>query len=158
MDALGIVHQRIAPGRPQQNGTHERMHRELKRETARPAAATQRAQQQCFDRFRARYNHERPHEALADHTPASCWQPSPRPYPEHRQPPAYPAALECRRIGANGTFSWEGRAVFLSETLRGEDIALEEVDDGLWNIVYYRTWLGRLDSRTGRLTGTSQTV
>lgn len=155
---LGIVHQRIAPGRPQQNGTHERMHRELKRETTRPAATTRRGQQQLFDRFRARYNHERPHEALADHTPASRWQPSPRPYPEHRQPPEYPAASECRRIGSNGTFSWGGHPVFLSEALRGEHIALEEVDDGLWNIVYYRTWLGRLDVRTGRVSCAPQTV
>src|SRR4029453_290325 len=78
---LGIGHQRITPGRPQQNGTHERMHRELKRDTTRPAAGPRRAQQQRFDAFRRRYNHDRPHEALADATPASRWHPSPRPYP-----------------------------------------------------------------------------
>lgn len=150
---LGIVHQRIAPGRPQQNGTHERMHRELKRETTRPAAATRPAQQRRFDAFRARYNDERPHEALHDATPASRWSPSPRPYPARRLAPAYPAALECRRITPGGIFSWKGRPVFLSETLCGEDIALEEVDDGLWNVVYYRTLLGRFDVRTGRVTG-----
>jgi len=37
---LGIVHQRITPASPQENGTHERRHRELKRETARPAASS----------------------------------------------------------------------------------------------------------------------
>ena len=95
---LGIVHQRIAPGQPQQNGTHERMHRELKRETTRPAAATRRAQQQRFDAFRTRYNQVRPHEALADATPAARWQSSPRPYPERRRPPEYPAAMERRRV------------------------------------------------------------
>jgi putative transposase len=147
---LGIVHQRITPGQPQQNGTHERMHRELKRETTRPAAASQRAQQQRFDAFRARYNQVRPHEALADATPASRWQPSPRPYPERRCPPDYPAALECRRVSAGGTIKWGGRTLFLSLTLRGEDIALDEVDDGIWNVVYYRTLLGRLNLRTGR--------
>src|SRR6185312_8502824 len=81
---LGIVHQRITPASPQENGTHERMHRELKRETARPAATTGRAQQRRFDAFRQRYNHERPHEALDDATPASRWHPSPRAYPEQR--------------------------------------------------------------------------
>ena len=72
---LGIVHQRIAPASPQENGTHERMHRELKRETTRPAAPTARAQQRRFEAFRRRHNDERPHEALANATPASRWSP-----------------------------------------------------------------------------------
>jgi len=149
---LGIVHQRIAPGQPQQNGTHERMHRELKRETTRPAAATRRAQQQRFDAFRTRYNQVRPHEALADATPASRWHPSPRAYPTRRRQPEYPAAMEHRRVSGAGTVSWSGRAIFLSETLQGEVVGLEEVDDGIWNVVYYRTLIGRLDVRAGRFT------
>ena len=150
---LGIVHQRIPPASPHYNGTHERMHRDLKRETTRPAAQTRRAQQRRFDAFRIRYNDVRPHEALEDHTPRSRWHPSPRPYPEQRVPPDYPAALEIRRISSCGTFSWHGRPLFVSETLRGEDIALEEVADGIWNLVYYRTLLGRIDVRSGHLTG-----
>ena len=150
---LGIVHQRIPPASPQCNGTHERMHRELKRETARPAAATARAQQRRFDTFRRRYNEVRPHEALHDQPPHSCWVPSPRPYPERLPRPAYPASLEIRRISDGGTFSWHGRPIFLTETLRGEDIALEEIDDGIWNLLYYRTLLGRLDVRSGLITG-----
>lgn len=150
---LGIVHQRIPPASPQHNGTHERMHRELKRETTRPAAATRRSQQHRFDAFRTRYNTERPHEALQDATPHSRWQPSARTFPEQPPQPEYPAHLEVRRVGSAGTFSWGGRPLFVSECLRGEDIALEEVDDGLWNLVYYQTLLGRIDVRTGRLTG-----
>jgi putative transposase len=150
---LGIVHQRIPPASPQYNGAHERMHRELKRETTRPAAATARAQQRRFDAFRRRYNTVRPHEALGDQPPHSRWVPSPRPYPEQRPRPAYPAALETRRISDSGTFSWRGRAIFLTETLRGEDIALEAVDEGLWNLLYYHTLLARFDDRTGQITG-----
>ena len=150
---LGIVHQRIAPASPHENGTHERMHRELKRETTRPAAPTGRAQQHRFDVFRRRYNQERPHEALANATPASRWHASPRPYPEQRVAPAYPSHFDVRRISTGGTFSWAGRPIFLTETLRGEDIGLEEIHDGIWNIVYYRTLLGRIDVRSGQLTG-----
>lgn len=150
---LGIVHQRIPPASPQDNGAHERMHRELKRETTRPAAPTPRAQQRRFDAFRRRYNDVRPHEALGDQPPRTRWTPSPRPYPERRPRPEYSPAMEIRRISAGGTFSWHGRPLFLTETLRGEDIALEEVDDGLWNLVYYRTLLGRIDVRSGRITG-----
>lgn len=150
---LGIVHQRIRPASPQENGQHERMHRELKRETARPAAATARGQQRRFDAFRQRYNTERPHEALGDRTPASLWTASPRRYPERLEPPSYPAHLEVRRVSAVGTISLDGRQPFLSRVLHGQDVGLEEVADGIWNIVYYRTLLGRLDARTRRITG-----
>ena len=101
---LGIVHQRITPASPQENGTHERMHRELKRETARPAASSLRAQQRRFDAFRQRYNDERPHEGIGDRTPSSLWCPSSRPYPEHRTYPDYPAHMEIRRVSTAGTF------------------------------------------------------
>ena len=59
---LGIVHERIQPGRPQQNARHERMHRTLKEDTTKPPALTLRLQQKKFDRFRQVFNHERPHE------------------------------------------------------------------------------------------------
>jgi transposase InsO family protein len=149
---LGIVHQRIPPASPQQNGTHERMHRELKRETTRPPAATRRGQQRRFDAFRDRYNTERPHEALHDDTPRSRWQPSPRVFPEHRLRPNYPSRMEVRRVSSTGTLSWGGRPLFISEVFRGEDLGLEEIDDGIWNLVYYRTLLGRIDVRSGLIT------
>ena len=150
---LGIVHQRIRPARPQENGQHERMHRELKRETARPAAATGRAQQRRFDAFRQRYNTERPHEGIGDRTPASLWTPSARPYPERLVPPDYPPHLEVRRVSPVGTISLHSREPFLTRVLQGEHVGLDEVDDGVWNIVYYGTLLGRLDERTLRITG-----
>jgi putative transposase len=150
---LGIVHQRIPPSSPQENGTHERMHRDLKRETARPASGSLRAQQQRFNAFRARYNTERPHEGIGDRTPSSLWRPSPRPYPERIISPAYPAHLEVRRVGSAGTFNLHGAQLFLSHVLHGQDIGLEEVADGIWNIVYYSTLLGKIDERHRRITG-----
>src|ERR1700738_4240689 len=71
---LGIVHERIQPGRPQQNGRHERMHRTLKEDTTKPPALTLRLQQKKFDRFRQIFNHERPHEGLNNETPASLYR------------------------------------------------------------------------------------
>jgi putative transposase len=72
---LGILPEFIEPGKPQQNGRHERMHRTLKAETTRPPGATLRAQQRKFNRFRDECNHERPHEALDMRTPAACYAP-----------------------------------------------------------------------------------
>ena len=79
---LGIMPEFIEPGKPQQNGRHERMHRTLKAETTRPPANTSRAQQRKFDRFRHEFNWERPHEALDQQTLASLYEPSPRPMPK----------------------------------------------------------------------------
>ena len=150
---LGIVHQRIPPASPQEHGQHERMHRELKRETARPAARNRRAQQQRFDAFRQRYNDERPHEGIGDRTPTSLWTPSTRPYPEQIAPPEYPAHVEVRRVSTAGTFRLHTHQPFLSHALSGQDIGLEEVGDGIWNIVYCRTLLGKIDERSRLITG-----
>jgi putative transposase len=150
---LGIVHQRILPSSPQENGAHERMHRELKRETTRPPASNLRGQQGKFDRFRQRYNEERPHEGIEDKVPASRWQPSPRPWPERIAPPAYPGHMEVRRVSAAGTFRFKAAQLFLSNPLHDEYIGLEEIGDGLWNIVFYKTLIGRIDERSGEITG-----
>ena len=91
-------------------------------------------------------------------SPIRVWTPSPRPYPEHRLTPDYPAALEVRRVSRGGTISWRGQLVFLSEVLRGEDVALEEVDDDGWNIVYYTTLLARWDGRTQELTSAHSAI
>jgi len=150
---LGIVHQRIRPASPQENGQHERMHKDLKRETARPPAANLASQQRKFDRFRKRYNDERPHDGIDGALPCERWAPSPRRYPERIVPPEYPSHLEVRRVSAAGTFRLRAKQPFLSNALTDEHIGLEEIGDGLWNIVYYRTLLGRIDERTGRITG-----
>lgn len=150
---LGITHQRITPGHPQQNAAHERMHRELKRRLPRPPAANLNLQQRMFNAFRHTYNHLRPHEALADETPASRWKPSARPYPSSIPVPSYPAHFEQRRVSNAGCFRLHSGQQFLSQALNGETIGLERIDDALWNIVYYDTLLGRYDERTRRITG-----
>jgi len=152
---LGIVHQRITPASPQENGAHERMHRTLKAETTRPPASNLRGQQRKFDQFLEEYNMERPHEALADETPASLWTPSPRPYPTQLLAPEYPGHFEVRRVSNAGEFIINGCHRFLSQALNGENIGLEAIDDGIWNILYYTTLLGRLDERAGQVTGAS---
>ena len=150
---LGITHQRIAPGSPQENGAHERLHKTLKERAARPPAANLNTQQRVFNGFRETYNQLRPHEALDDETPASRWVPSPRPYPECIAPPEYPGHFEVRRVSSAGTFRLHSGQHFLSQALNDEYIGLEEIEDGLWNILYYETLLGRFDEHTHTITG-----
>jgi putative transposase len=99
---LGITPERIVPGKPQQNGRHERMHKTLKAETASPPRTDTEAQQQAFDEFRRCYNEERPHEALGQRTPASLYSPSPRSFPATLHDPEYPNEFEVRQISGTG--------------------------------------------------------
>jgi putative transposase len=148
---LGIRLERIAPGHPEQNGSHEQFHSVLKAETARPPAANARAQQRRFTRFCGEYNDDRPHEALGDHTPASCYRPSPRSLPTRLPPLEYPGHWELRRVSPIGQVSWGGQLLFLSGALAGEDVAFEEVEEGFWTVYFATLALGRYDERHHRI-------
>jgi transposase InsO family protein len=144
---LGIFPEFIEPGKPQQNGRHERMHRTLKAETTRPPARTRRAQQLKFDRFREEFNCQRPHEALDMQPPASCYEPSPRQMPNRLPPLEYPDRFEVRYVSANGGIRWHHQWVNVSHTCIGEYVGLEEIDDGVWNVYFGPLTLGRLLER-----------
>jgi putative transposase len=148
---LGILPELIEPGKPQQNGRHERMHRTLKAETTRPPAATARAQQRRFNRFRDSFNHVRPHEAIEFRTPASVHTPSPRPYPDTLPPLHYPAHFETRYVSYNGGMRWRATWVSVSRVLQGDYIGLEEVDTGTWDVYYGQLRVGRFFEQLGRI-------
>ena len=84
---LGIQHQRILPGQPQQNGAHERMHETLKADAIRPPRATMVAQQRAFNGFARQDNEERPHQYLRGARRRLVYRPSPRSY-DARLPPS----------------------------------------------------------------------
>lgn len=148
---LGILPEFIEPGNPQQNGRHERMHRTLKAETTRPAAGSLAAQQRRFNAFREEFNHERPHEALDQHTPASCYRPSTREMPSTLPPLEYPDRYEVRYVSANGGIRWNRDWVNVSTVCVGEYIGLEEIDNGIWNVYFGPLKLGRLIERYMRI-------
>lgn len=148
---LGIYPELIEPAHPEQNGRHERMHRTLKAETARPPAPNARQQQRRFDAFRREYNEERPHEALQDETPASVYAPSPRPYPSRLLPLEYPAHYEVRRVSTNGGVRWHKRWVNISHVLGGEYVGFVEVDDAEWDLYFGPVKLGRFHERLLRI-------
>jgi transposase InsO family protein len=145
---LGILPERIAPGHPEQNGSHEQFHAVLKADTARPPARDRAAQQRRFTRFRHVYNVERPHEALADDPPATHYRPSSRPLPRRLPPLVYPAHWEIRRVWGNGCVSFVNDTVFLASALGGQDVAFEEIDDGIWTLHFSTVALARYDERT----------
>lgn len=143
---LGIGHERIEPGRPEQNGRHERMHRTLKRETATPPKGTLRAQQRHFNRFVREFNEERPHEALGQQTPSSYYQRSERRYPRKLPTFRYPDDAVTRKVHPTGRVRWPGRRfIYIGEALIGEHIEFVPIDDDLWEVRLGPLTIGLLD-------------
>ena len=142
---LGIRVEFIEPAHPEQNGRHERMHRTLKAETARPPAATPRAQQARFDRWRHTFNQERPHEALGMQRPADRYVRSARRYTEQPGPPVYPPHYHVRRVKRQGVIKWRNRRCFIGQALHGMVVGLVEVGEEAYDVYFGELHLGCLD-------------
>jgi transposase InsO family protein len=147
---LGIRLERIVPGKPQQNGRHERMHGTLKAEACAPPAATRAAQQDRFDAFRAEFNDDRPHEALGQHMPKEFYTPSAKPYPSRIDDPLYGAGDQVRRVRSSGEIKWRGQRRFISEALIGEAVAVTEREDGHWLVRFANVPLVLIDRYSGK--------
>ena len=148
---LGVMPELIEPGKPQQNGRHERMHRTLKAETTRPPAGNLRAQQRKFNRFIEEFNIERPHEALDMQTPSEIYTPSNREMPNRLPPLEYPDRFEVRYVSANGGVRWNRKWINVSIVCAGEYVGFEEIDDGIWNVYFGPLKLGRFNERLMRI-------
>jgi transposase InsO family protein len=138
---LGVTPERIAAGKPQQNGRHERMHRTLL-EVCQPPARTANAQQRAFDRFRADFNHCRPHEALGQRYPIELFTNSARRFPCPLQEPRYPSDCELRRVRSDGSIKWMQKLHHLSAALVHEQVAFFRHDDHHWLVRYADIDLG----------------
>lgn len=148
---LGIHPERIEPGRPDQNGRHERFHRTLKQETAYPPRRTLRGQQRAFTSFVREYNTDRPHESLDGAVPDDLYEPSPRPFPRKLAPMIYPDHYEVRRIKKRGAMMWRKREIHVSEALAGQNVGLEPVCERVWQVHFGPLCLGTFDETVCRL-------
>lgn len=143
---LGIIHERIEPGHPEQNGRHERMHLTLKLETARPPKSSFRSQQKAFDLFREEFNVERPHEALHMQAPGKHYVPSGRPLPATLSPMEYPDGYRVRKVVRGGRFRWPGRhAIHVGAPLEEEYVGCKQLDDERWEVYFGTLLLGFID-------------
>ena len=144
---LGVTPERIRPSSPQENGSHERMHRTLKAEATRPPKKDLAAQQRAFDEFRAIFNRERPHEALGQRPPATLYSASTRPFPLELKHPEYPSGFETRRTNCRGVLSFKQAKIRISKTLPNAPVGLEAIDDDRWRVSYGPLTLGFIEAR-----------
>ena len=141
---LGIDIERIRPGRPQQNGRHERMHLTLKKETTRPPQTNSLQQQARFDDFVNEFNTERPHEALDMRRPQDLYIPSRRPYmglPEVE----YPFHDKDILVTARGRICMQRKKINISTVMAGQRLGIKEVEDGIWLVSFMHHDLGYID-------------
>jgi putative transposase len=157
---LGIAVEFITPGHPQENGSHERMHRTLKAETAGRPAYHLRKQQRRFDVWRRRFNTQRPHEALAQERPAKLYQRSARVYRDAKELPSprYPLGWSVRRVRSNGEIKWHGRKRFIGEALVGQLIGLTPVKADRCEVYFMGRLLGALHQAEADFTGLRPTA
>ena len=147
---LGIQPVFSRPGRPGDNGSHERMHRDLKREATRPSSATLGEQQKQFDAFCQTYNFERPHEGIAMQRPASLFTGSNRAFPSRKPKPQYRLDMEKRKVSSAGTIRWRDQAIFISEAFRGQTIGLLPSTGATLDVHFFDFVIGKIDEEAAK--------
>lgn len=149
---LGIEPVYSDPGHPEQNGRHERMHRELKGEATRPPGYNLQGQQRKLNAFVRFYNEIRPHDALGKIPPIKAHTPSPRPYPDKIRGWDYPKEFSERRVARNGAIRWGHDGwIRVSTALNEKWVGLEPVDEGIWRVYFRQKMLGYLDEKVMRI-------
>jgi transposase InsO family protein len=145
---LGILPVFSDPAHPEQNGRHERMHRDLKAACASPSAYDLRSQQRRLNSFVKEYNSIRPHEALGMETPAYVHEFSNRPFPEKISPYVYPAHMKTLNVIKNGAMRWKSYYwVYMSRALIGRQVGVEEIGEGVWKVFYRNVFLGYFNEK-----------
>src|SRR5512132_1006848 len=147
---LGIEIERSKPGHPQDNGRHERMHLTLKREATKPAGANVLQQQARFDAFVARYNGERPRQALGMKVPADLYTRSARVY-RGLEELTYPFHDQTIAVTQCGRICFKGRKVNLSHVFAGQNVGVTQVAERIWLVTFMQYDLGYFDDETCRL-------
>lgn len=148
---LGICPERIEPGHPQQNGRHERMHKTLKQETAKPSAYSDVLQQKKFDEFKIEFNDERSHEGIDRKCPCDVYSSSSRAYPDELPEIVYDEGLDTRKVKRGGEVKWKGHHIYISQVLQNDRVSLKEIDNDLWEVRYSFYKLGELDTKKMQL-------
>jgi transposase InsO family protein len=140
----GIAVELTRPGSPQDNGSHERMHRDLKAEAIQPPSANAAAQQRRFERWRKTYNEDRPHESLQQQRPCEFYQASARRLNEKDNPLVYGAEYEVKYISESGFLAHEGKSYHVGEAFAGKPVGLRRTNQGQTELHFANVHLGNL--------------
>lgn len=146
--AQGIDLDRIPPGRPDQNGGHERMHRDIALEVQRRHHGTLDTWRAALQTWLHTFNHERPHEALDMRTPADVYTKSTRTYDP--TPPRLTYGPDCieRKVNSSGSIRLHGQRIWISGSLAGWHLGLRPTHHHCFTVSFGPLTLGELDFST----------
>jgi len=143
---LGILPDRIDPGKPGQNGSLERMHADIAAEVEHKVPGGRRQNQVVLDAWREEYNTVRPNEAIGMRTPAELYVPSDRPYRGDFDTLEYPPGFLPRKVSSNGVILLHGLHISIGYSLRGLTVGLMPAHDGKFRVFLADFPLGVIDA------------
>src|ERR1700757_4197364 len=139
--ALGINLERSRPGKPQDNGAHERLHRDISQELE---CLGKNINQEALDLWRHQFNYQRPHEALDMRCPGELYHNSTRKYAGGAQELLYDDMI-VRRVNDSGCIRWKERSIFISQSLSAWNIGLKSTQNQGIELWFAQLLLGHLD-------------
>lgn len=148
--ALGIQLEHSRPAHPQDNGGHERLHRDIAAEVAAHRQVDARAQQAALDVWRHDHNHIRPHEHLRGKRPAEIYGGSPRLLSGDRPALDYGPGYLPRLVNSTGSICYHGRLIFVSASLAGWHVGLRLRDADTAEVWFSYLLVGALNLKTMR--------
>ena len=146
--SLGIHIHHSRPGHPQDNGGHERMHKDLKEEVQVRYVGDAKLYQAELDRWRDEFNTIRPHESLGMKTPAEFYHPSKRKYNVAPDTIEYPSDYQVRKVSAYGEIKIKGNNYFITTALRKYMLGLKVVNASQMAVYFASVFLGKVDLET----------
>ena len=147
MVRLGIRVSHSRPYHPQTQGKDERFHATMVAELLRWSHFRDLIEAQAaFDRWRDRYNLERPHESLGMATPVTRYQPSTRRMPSSLPPIEYAAGDEVRKVDNNGRISFRGRLIRVGKGCSVLPVAIRPTtEDGVFDVYFCHQRIAKID-------------
>jgi len=134
--SLGIKIDRSAPGHPEHNGSHERMHRDIKKDLQNKIIGDLKQHQKMFDKWKKEFNEVRPHEALGMKTPKECYVKSERKYWGPEVEVDYHGKMKSRMVNDRGFYNWKTKRIFVGNPFSGYYVGVKECE-GKWIEVWF---------------------
>jgi transposase InsO family protein len=146
--SLGIRLDRIDPASPYQNGGHERMHRDMKKELQGKIDGNLLMHQKIFDEWRREFNDVRPHASLDLKRPSDVYRKSERKYFGTTYELEYPYGYKCRRVNDRGWLQYSGKRIFISNALCGYYVGMKQKENDCFNVWFSETLIGKIDLKS----------
>jgi len=140
---LGINLDRIRPGHPEENGAHERMHRDIAKEVE-----SEKQDAEALEVWRHEYNHERPHEAIGMRMPAEMYKRGERRYERGGHELEYGQGFLRRRVHCTGTIQLFGTTIRIGTAFSGWELGIKPIEETRYAVWFGRLYLGEVDLKT----------